>query len=293
MKKSDLMTMQLVVTVCLLGVVQGLALSTVIPVGQTSGWLRVMVGIIAVAGMAILVRRSLARLSALCRQRESMRRGATGELQVGNILKNLPDDFCVVNDLSTSFGNLDHVVVGPTGVFVLDAKNWRGVVSADGNGELLLNGRATEKSVIRQLVGRMMGIREKVRALAPGPDPYYEALMVFTSARVEAKWGATGKTTCVRDDQVHDYIVQKTGHRLTQSEVNQIAQAFAGLAHMDRSFALTVDGAQTGSGGTIKEKASNQPAVSASAFARWCKPPFWSPPRQGASGETKCANRAS
>jgi hypothetical protein len=83
-----------------------------------------------------------------------MRRGAAGEIHVGNILTDFPDDFCVINDLTTPFGNLDHVVVGPTGVFVLDSKNWRGVVSADGKGELLLNGQPTDKPHVRQFVGR-------------------------------------------------------------------------------------------------------------------------------------------
>ena len=42
-----------------------------------------------------------------------MRRGATGEVLVGNILADLPDDFCVINDLTTPFGNLDHAEHSP------------------------------------------------------------------------------------------------------------------------------------------------------------------------------------
>ena len=45
------------------------------------------------------------------------------------------------------------LVVGPTGVFVLDTKAWRGVVTSDGKGELLLNGQPTDKPYIRQFVG--------------------------------------------------------------------------------------------------------------------------------------------
>jgi len=122
-------------------------------------------------------------------------------------------------------------------VFVLDSKNWRGVVAADGKGELLLNGAPTDKPQVRQFVGRMLGIKARVLALAPGLDPYYQALFVFTAARVEAKWGSTGNVHCVRDDQLNEYIVEKQGKRLSSNEIQRIAQAFLGLAQMDREFA--------------------------------------------------------
>jgi len=48
-----------------------------------------------------------------------MTKGATGEATVALALTRFPDSFSVINDLATPFGNLDHVVVGPTGVFIL------------------------------------------------------------------------------------------------------------------------------------------------------------------------------
>src|SRR5262249_14405283 len=62
------------------------------------------------------------RWDELDKERENMRRGATGEILVGQMLTDFPDDFRVINGLSTPFGDLDHVVVGPTGIFVLDSK---------------------------------------------------------------------------------------------------------------------------------------------------------------------------
>ena len=52
-------------------------------------------------------------------------------------------DFRTVHDLTTLFANVDHVVIGPIGVFILDAKAWRGVVQPDGKEELLVNGQTT------------------------------------------------------------------------------------------------------------------------------------------------------
>ncbi len=189
-------------------------------------------------GLVVLAYRFCTRkLGALEKERLDMQRGAAGENAVARALANFPDEFHVINDLSTPFGNLDHVVIGPTGVFVIDAKNWRGVVAPNGKGELLLNGTPTDKPLVRQFVGRMMGIRDKVKVLAPYVDPYYHALFVFTATRVEAKWGTTSNVNCIRDDQLFDYIVEKDfGKRLNRDAVEQIAQAFLGLAHMNSDF---------------------------------------------------------
>ena len=63
---------------------------------------------------------------------------------------------------------------------------------------------------------------------------------MLTAARVDAKWGTTGRVNCMRDDQLHAYIVEKDfGKRLNPDEVQRIGQAFLALAHMDREFTKT------------------------------------------------------
>ena len=140
------------------------------------------------------------------RYRFNYRRGADGEFRVGNALGLFPDEYNVLNDLKTDFGNIDHVVVGPTGVYVLDAKNWRGIITADENGEILVNGKPTNKPEVKILTSRVMNIKEKVRTLC-NLDPYMQGVLVFPSARVDAKWGTTKAVHCIRDDKVYDYIV--------------------------------------------------------------------------------------
>ena len=63
------------------------------------------------------------------------------------------------------------------------------------------------------------------------PDLFFQPLLVFTSARVEAKWGTTGKAHCIRDEKLLDYITNKKfGNKLTTSDVTTVAQAFLALA---------------------------------------------------------------
>ena len=54
---------------------------------------------------------------------------------------------------------------------------------------------------------------------------------------MDAKWGSTGLTNCIRDNQLYGYVVEKTvDKRLSSNEVKQIAQAFLTLAQMDEGF---------------------------------------------------------
>lgn len=163
---------------------------------------------------------------------------------VAKALTRFPHEFHVLHDLKTEFGNLDHVVIGPTGVYVLDAKNHRGVINVDGKGGLLQNGKFNDKLNIKKCVGRMMSIKEKVLILVATKDfpvqqnaPFFQALFVFTSAWVEPIWGKTGAVDCMTEDQLYKYIVEKDfGTRLKPEQVNIIARAFAQLAHMEVNF---------------------------------------------------------
>lgn len=135
--------------------------------------------------------------------------GAAGERLLIPALRMLPDTFTVISDFdfADSFGNIDHLIIGPTGLFAIDIKNWNGIVSADGNGELLLNGRPTDKPQARAFTARAMNLRERLKALTR-LEPYINCLMVFPHTRVEARWGTTGRVTCLRLDQVADYVMK-------------------------------------------------------------------------------------
>ncbi|GAA1795083.1 hypothetical protein GCM10009795_045780 [Nocardioides hankookensis] len=77
-------------------------------------------------------------------------RGAAGEEAVATALAALPrTEWTVVSDVQwpgRRFANIDHVVIGPGGVFVIDAKNWSGKVEVV-DSVLRQNGRHREPAV--------------------------------------------------------------------------------------------------------------------------------------------------
>lgn len=221
----------------IIGVLEGLVIAPFFIKMTLPTWARATLFIGAFPALYGLVKWCFRKMEDIAKKRKAFIRGADGENQVARSLTTLPDSFHVIHDLATPFGNLDHVVVGPTGVFIIDAKSWRGVVAADGKGELLINGEPTDKREVRALIARTMNIRDKVRTLAPGIDIFYQAVFAFTAARVEAKWGATGSLHCVREDQLKEYILDtKFRKALAPAQALTLAQAFLALAHMETDF---------------------------------------------------------
>lgn len=94
-------------------------------------------------GYAFWMRRDVAEMIETIGEGGNFLKGAQGEFAVHQTLKALPDEFIVFHDFHAvdpiteklAKWNIDHIVVGPTGVFVIDAKNYgqRVVQSAEKN----------------------------------------------------------------------------------------------------------------------------------------------------------------
>lgn len=81
---------------------------------------------------------------------------------INDLLQCLLENYFVLNDVRTSCGNLDHFGVGPTGLFAIESKNWRGVVTSDGQGELLTNGSPCSKPEVRKFPRGTMLVRDQI-----------------------------------------------------------------------------------------------------------------------------------
>ena len=85
-------------------------------------------------------------------------KGARGEEKVAGILARLPDTYHVFNDFACRSLHVDHVVVGPTGVFAVETKFWKGPVTVD-DGHVLVNGRLPSRSPLAQVMREAEAVR--------------------------------------------------------------------------------------------------------------------------------------
>ena len=97
-----------------------------------------------------VAQRQRAKAERLTRSATLWERGAEGEEATANALAGLPSGtWTVFHDMKwpgRRYANVDHVVVGPPGVFVIDSKNWSGQVAVK-DGVLRQGGRSRETSV--------------------------------------------------------------------------------------------------------------------------------------------------
>jgi len=143
--------------------------------------------------------------------------GARGEQRVAAVLRQLPDEYHVVHGIETAFGDIDHLVMGPTGIFCLDAKHWPARITSDGKGELLYNGQPTEKPFLRGAVRRAMTLRERM-GFANGEGPYFQTALVFVGSNLKVQQ-AHKSVDCLRVEELTEYVLRQQGRKTLSADM--------------------------------------------------------------------------
>ena len=112
--------------------------------------------------------------------------GWEGEKRVIKLLSSkLNDDYILLNDLYLrgGGGDIDHVVLGPNGIFVLETKNWNGNISCNGDfwqrsGKKNFKGSPSQQvkrnvATIKRIIDSSQALREL--------GIYVEGIVVFTN----------------------------------------------------------------------------------------------------------------
>jgi hypothetical protein len=106
-------------------------------------WLALIPTVIA----AIVVKRIGSKIAILSS-------GLAGEEETAQLLRRLPSNYTVISDLSITVNNhssqIDHVCVGPTGVFVIESKHVRGIIHGDPQDQSWSQDKVRNGQVIEQ-----------------------------------------------------------------------------------------------------------------------------------------------
>lgn len=111
--------------------------------------------------------------------------GAQGEERVGAALESLrAKGWYVFHDLPLpSVGNIDHLVIGPAGVFVVETKSHRGRITAQGN-QLLRNGKPLEKDFVKQVKAQSVALNQLLQQRLR-QNYYVQPIVCFSDAFVQ------------------------------------------------------------------------------------------------------------
>lgn len=110
-------------------------------------------------------------------------RGAKAEEKIGELLAELSEDYSVLNDIESPYGNIDHIVIGKnSGVFLIETKAHGGKVETNEE-TILVNGKMPEKDFIAQALQNSYWLRDKISEVT-GSKPWITPVVVFTNAFV-------------------------------------------------------------------------------------------------------------
>ena len=158
----------------------------------------------------------------IAKRSDQAERGADAEVAVAHLLRTLPKGYYVFHDPAFEGFNIDHVVIGPTGVFTVETKSHRGKVSARGEA-LLLNGRPFEKPILNQAWSEAFTLRDRLPQIAGKPCPV-QPLLCFPNAFIEVRGPVKGVIVASRQFLLR-VITGRRAVALSQPEILQLVNA--------------------------------------------------------------------
>ena len=158
--------------------------------------------------------------------------GLTGERAVvKNISDKLSSDYSIFNDVllkdQKRGGNVDHIIVGPTGIFVMETKNNKGVVAYNGYNWKGIRGNPSQQAVsntfrIKDILKNCEVFKEKAL--------YVNAVVLFTNSKIDLKiskdpeWCNVLQIRKPADSSLSDYIKNEP-IRFSDKEITAIEQS--------------------------------------------------------------------
>lgn len=148
-------------------------------------------GVMIIGGLFLFGMKSLEKKGkSVHKAAKRAERGAVAEEKTGELLEGLPEGNFVIHDYDTGRGNIDHIVIGTKGVFTVEVKSHRGIVTFE-NGKLLRDGKDFEKDFLKQAWAECFVVRERL-AKWDIKEPAAEPLVVFSNAFVKFSGKAKG-----------------------------------------------------------------------------------------------------
>ncbi|MCF7817858.1 MAG: NERD domain-containing protein [Kiritimatiellales bacterium] len=124
-------------------------------------------------------------------------KGAKGEEWVAHELAFLPAEYTVFNGLRLGGGkqNFDHIIVGPSGVFVVETKNWKGSVEFR-DGKLYAEGKEPSRPPLRQVKDASAELINFLDDSGNGGVPVHSVLCFISTRLPEEVMNVNGVVVC-------------------------------------------------------------------------------------------------
>jgi hypothetical protein len=155
--------------------------------------------------------------------------GWEGEKRVAKLLSSkLSDDYFLMNDLylHNSGGDIDHVVLAPSGVFVLETKNWNGDITC--NGDIWQragkgNFKGSPSMQVKRNAAKIKRIIDSSQAFS-SMDVWVEGLVVFTNNHATLHLN-NPTVSILKLPQLSSYITtHRSPHNLSRQQIEAMGK---------------------------------------------------------------------
>lgn len=158
--------------------------------------------------------------------------GRQGEKAVINTLgHSLSDDYYLINGvyLKGGGGDVDHIVLGPSGVYVLETKNWSGRIICNGD-QWQRTGKKIKSNPSLQVKRNAQKVRKIIDASSAfrGFNIWVEGLLVFTNAHADLSI-SNPSVTIIRLTQLSNYVKNHENNCLTKEQVQKLVKQFQNM----------------------------------------------------------------
>jgi hypothetical protein len=111
------------------------------------GWPLVVVEAVVIAAVLVIDAKATPLI-------DRWRRGAAGEERVGLVLDGLRESgWLALHDVQLGHGNIDHVLIGPAGIYTIETKSHRGRITAKKIDAWMLKQAYAEAKLIERVTG--------------------------------------------------------------------------------------------------------------------------------------------
>jgi len=159
------------------------------------------------------------------RQNRRYKKGFDGERQLTKLLSSVLDDqYVLINDVEfrDGSGNIDHVVLGPTGIFAIETKNQRGMIECNGD---VWNG-VVGQNPSKQARNNAVRIYNRIRSseVFKSEKPWVQGVVVFTNKDVKLNIQNPINVEIMKIDELANYILTKGPRHFSSQEIELIGE---------------------------------------------------------------------
>ncbi len=165
---------------------------------------------------------------------DKLLRGLTGELIVAYELERLPEGWFIINDIVINGSQIDHIAVGPSGIYCIETKNWNNA-ACDENGTWyrfhLGNWVPIDTSPAKQNLNHVFSLKKFLKERM-GLNINVASVVVLANPKgkfnIKSKVVPPGNTVICMPDGLRQILLDCDSTVLSTDEAHKLAHTLAG-----------------------------------------------------------------